>query len=284
MKRSQILILVFLLLLFFFAAFWKHGFILSEGQPVSDTTENHDRTALLEFRDHYSQASALQNDQQYETAAHWYEKALALNHDHEGTLYNLGNVNLLIKEFSEAEKYWRRLSQINPRSARAWLQLGTLYFCRDDQNSKFNPQLAKENYLKASDLNREETGPLLKLSKLAVFEKKYPEAEKYADIVLAQNYRSYQAYFLKGYIEWKKGNESASSEILSESKNLFDSYQQVKMAGEGATAKGSGPMLSGDMYCDFFGTEIELVLEDYKEPDPRQVFKQFERRIFEELP
>lgn len=265
--------------MFVMAGLWKSGILISDSRSVEKPVQTSDRSAIVEFWDHYNRATALQIERDYAKAALYYEKALRLNGEHEGALYNLGNVRLLLRQFDEAEAKWSKLAGINPRAARAWLQLGTLYFCRDEENRLFNPVMAELNYKKASDLNREETGPLLHLSKIAILEGRFSDAEEYTNIVLTQNFTSYQAIFLNGFIKWRNGNNTAGRKKLIEAGNLYKTVADITMAGEGATDAGFRPMLSEDIFCDFFGSRIEELLAEYNEHSPDEIYERFEKNI-----
>lgn len=285
MNKLHQIILLILILMFLLAGLWKSGVLEPEHQVVEATVEERDRSCVMEFWDHYNRATDFQNERGYENAAIYYEKALQINDEHEGSWYELGNMKLLLREFEEAEKSWLELVRINPRSARARMQLGTLYFCRDEKNRLFNPESAKEYFKKAHDLNREETGPPLHLAKIAILEGDFDEAENYTNVVLVQNFMSYQAIFLKGYIEWLKGIRESSEEKISEAYELYQTINQIRIVGEGATKSGSRPMLSEDMYCDFVGDRIEQLLESMDESNPEiqadQNFQRFDKSLEE---
>lgn len=267
------------------AGVWKSSGLFSDTPADKEPEINQDTSAVLEFWDHYNRASEYQINGDYENAEFHYEQALRINDEHEGSLYQLGNARLLLREFKDAEKSWLKLTGMNPRSARAWLQLGTLYFCRDEHNQLFDLSSARQSFRKAHDLNREETGPPLHLAKIALLEGDLEEAERYTDIVLGQNFMSYQALFLKGYLEWLKGNRGSSNEKIVEAHELFQNFNETRLVGEGATKTGARPMLSEDMYCDFIGDRIEQLLESMDESNPEiqadQNFQRFDKSLEE---
>jgi len=65
------------------------------------------------------------------------------------------------------------------------------------------------------------------------------DAQHYFDVVIASNFKSVEAHFLKGYIAWKKG---ARPEALSLLKNAVEHSQADKpvhsVLGEGDTKTG----------------------------------------------
>lgn len=279
MNRSHTITFAAVLLLFIFAVVWKNTTLFSENEWIEVAEEQVNRQNDSKFWDYFNRAEKLRLEGNFSKAAGLYRSALEINREHEGTLYNLGNVHLFLKEFDEAEQYWQQLIRVNPSSARAWLQLGTLCFCREENNLLYNPRSARENFLKASDLNREETGPRLHLAKIAILNNDYSEAEEYLESVIAQNFMSYQAQFLKGYIEWKSGNPEKGLEHISEAGSLYVNLYQVTMQGEGATASGFNPMLSDAMYCDFIGIRIDCLLDKEGELDYDKMARLFNKDI-----
>lgn len=279
MKNMKIITLLMIALLFIIIGIWKKTSLYSSEYGAGQTDSEPDRSAEIQFRNYYNKATEYLNNGYHDSASVYYEKALQLNSGHEGALYNLGNASLFLRDFEEAERYWLRLSALNPYSARGRLQLGTLYFCLDEENELFDLHEAEYYFFEASNMNREETGPPLYLSKIAVLKDQPSIAEDYADNILASNFMSYQALFLKAYLEWNKKMHRESSENLSRSDSLFHNTLQVAMAGEGATGSGFRPMLSEDMFCDFIGNRIQELLADQRNFGHEWIFEQFDRSV-----
>lgn len=283
MKNLRIITLAAVAVMFIMVGIWKNSSLTEsdKDKPESNSVVKTERSSGKIFWNYYNQAAEFLNNGTYDSAAVYYEKALQLNSGHEGTLYNLGNARLFLRNFEEAETYWRRLSVLNPYSARARLQLGTLYFCLDEEkeNELFDLLEAEKYFLEASSMNREETGPPLYLAKIAVMKEQPAIAEDYTDDILTSNFMSYQALFLKGYLEWEKGDHESAKEKFSEAAGLYRKTSQVVMAGEGATQAGFRPMLSEDMFCDFFGNRIQELLTAQHNASYEQYYEQFNRSV-----
>ena len=93
---------------------------------------------------------------------------------------------------------------MNPRSARAYVQLGELYFC-STPDSTIDIGAAEQAYHRALELHNEETRPLLRLAEIALIRGELSDARESLDAVVGSNYRNADAYFLKGYLLWKSG-------------------------------------------------------------------------------
>jgi tetratricopeptide (TPR) repeat protein len=139
MKRVQRLSILLIILLFILTALWK----FSDQNDHGELQERDDRTELRLFWEHHNHATDFLNSSVYDSAAFYYEKALAINSEHEGVLYYLGSSRLFLREYVEAREHWDKLAEINPLSARARLQLGNLYFCMAPDNHLFEPATAE---------------------------------------------------------------------------------------------------------------------------------------------
>lgn len=279
MKNMKIVTLAMIVLLFIIIGVWKKTSLLTSENGAVKTGGEPDRSSEIAFRNYYNMATEFLNKGYHDSASVYYEKALQVNPGHEGALYNQGNSKLFIKDFKGAETSWLRLSELNPYSARARIQLGTLYFCLDQKNELFDLPSAETQFLQAHKMNREETGPPLYLAKIAILNNRPAIAGEYTENILASNFMSYQALFLKGYLEWKKKMHEKSREKFSRADSLFHNTLQVEMAGEGATGTGFRPMLSEDMFCDFFGNRIQELLADQRDFGYEWNFEQFDRSV-----
>lgn len=281
MKKVHLISILFIIILFIFTALLKFA-PFSEDPGTGLTSDGLDEKATLRmFWEEYNRASAHLIATQYDSAAIYYEKALKLNSDHEGALYNLGNSYLFLKKFEEAEKQWLKLAGINPLSARARLQLGTLYFCMVKENRQFNPALAETYFRQAHLLNREETGSQLKLAKIAILTDQLSKSEELLNVVLSVNFLSYQALFLNGYLEWQEGEIDSATESLKEAIELYQNLNTTIVQGEGKTRKGSQAMLSEDRFCDLFEFEINQILKDPEilTSEPEHIYQDFRQTL-----
>lgn len=260
-KRSHILSFSLLILLYFSVGIWKY---VSQGELQKSHSmkeeQNFEVKASKEFWSHFQQATASRTAGDYEKAIHHYKEALKRDGEHTDALYYLGSMYLFQREFKEAEKYWLRLEDIQENIPRTQLQLGKLYFCMDDKNPLYNIERAEKKYSYAKDLNREEIGAPLQLSKIAILDNNISEAKELLDAVLSADNTNYQALFLRGYIDWIENKKEAGKKRLMKAWRIHQSLGQIQIHGEGATKDGARAMLSEDMFCDMFKANIDSLM------------------------
>jgi tetratricopeptide (TPR) repeat protein len=215
----------------------------------SSLVQNSEKTAaekekIRRFWKIYRQATSHRLAGEIEQAASAYEKAIALNENHEDALYYFGNVSLELGQYEKAEQAWQRLVEINPQSARAYQQLGNLYL-NPDNASLFDIKKAEEAFQQAHRINREETGPVLRLGEVALIKHDFEQADEYFDAVLGANSKSVEANFLKGYIAWKRENTSRARFLYQRAITSARPENPVKgILGEGDTKPGESKTVS----------------------------------------
>ena len=216
--------------------------LISEGDSSAENPETAGgaapadrRERITEFWDHYREATALRVRGSAPLAMAAYRRALALNNRHEDALYYLGSMEFALGRFAEAEQTWRRLVQVNPASARAHSQLGGLYLCLD-QGAPFDPERAVAELRRAHQINKEETGPILRLGEAALFQGDFRTAGHQFDAVLGANTGSGPAHFYRGYAAWKNGEADFAAKAFARS--VAASVPPKPVLPEGATSEG----------------------------------------------
>lgn len=184
-----------------------------EGNVTYQGGISSEREKIRRFWEIYRNATGYRVSGQPGKAAREYERALMLNDRHEDGLYYLGNMYVELGEYGRAEKAWKRLLQVNPNSTRAHVQLGNLHL-RFDQEEPFDIKAAKERFLMALKINKEETGSLIRLGQIALMEGNLTDARQYFDAVIVSNPESVEAHFLNGYISWATGNSDIALSLL----------------------------------------------------------------------
>lgn len=274
--RSHIISFSVLVILYMTVGIWKYWTPEKLNNQTNDREENIDQIVAKEFWDHYQKATASRTAGNYGEAIDHYNEVLERDPEHKDALYYLGSMHLFQRQFTEAEKYWLQLEDIQENTPRTQLQLGTLYFCMDEANPLFEMKKAKNKFSYAKDLNREEIGAPLQLSKIAIMNNNMTEAAELLDAVLAADGNNYQALFLRGYIDWREGNLEKGKEQLMKSWRIFQSLGHTEIQGEGATKKGAKAMVSEDMFCDLFRKNIDSLLQQ----SMRQLdFKSFDKQL-----
>ena len=207
------------------------------------------RARIRQFWTVYGDATLERVAGRPETAAAGYVRALALNPDHEDALYYLGSMRLALGDFAAAESAWRRLVVVNPSSARAHSQLGSLYLCLE-QGAPFQLDSAEVHFRKAHEINMEETGPSLHLGEAALMRGDLAAAGGWFRTVLGSHANSTAAHFYGGYLAWKGGDLSGARQAFGQSIAAARSGTVVAaVPGEGDTRAGATPIAAAPSRC-----------------------------------
>lgn len=219
-----------------------------------------DRDRIRRFWETYRQATEHRIAGRAAAAAEAYTGALALNPGHQDALYYLGNMHFDLGDLAAAERAWRRLVEIDPTSARAHSQLGTLYFCVGE-DQPLQPERAAAEFQRSLAINREETGPLLHLGEIALVRGDLEDARYYFDAIVGSNPSSAEAHFYKGYLAWKAGALDRAVELLAAaSRHARPAAPPEGVPGEGDTRAGAAPMVSIPARCRAMRARVHDVL------------------------
>jgi tetratricopeptide (TPR) repeat protein len=255
---------------------------LKRGSPETDTVEPargataEERQLAQQFWEVYRRATTDRIAGRVRDAAADYARALELRPLHEDALYYAGNMALELGKFSEAEGFWKRFVEINPHGARTYSQLGMLYKC-PESGDLFDLELARQAFYRVAEINQEESGPLLHLGEIALMENELSKAVEYFDQVIAWNYKSVPAHFLKGYVFWKKNDTGEATRQFEKSVEFAIPEAPVKgVAGEGDTKAGT-PMLARPSVCRGF----ERFADSLPAPGSADVLREMQRRYRE---
>ena len=260
MNRILTLILTLLLVVLGLLALRKSNPDQDDAPDTSRATAEQD--SVRRFWTIYRQATADRLAGRLEVAAEGYRQAIQLNDQHEDGLYYLGNVYVALDSFQEAESSWLRLIELNGNSARTLSQLGSLYLCLEDR-SRFDLDAAEKAFQRAHEINREETGPLLRLGEVALLRGDWSEATRYFEAVTGSNYSSVEAYFFGGFAAWKNRNPEKAAEWLRQAAHYTKNTKpRDNIVGEGDTRIVQGEAAS--LNCPLFETQLQKI-ESYGE-------------------
>jgi hypothetical protein len=208
-----------------------------------------ERDRIQQFWEVYRAATEHRIAGRSRDAAQEYRRALALDPEHLDALYYLGNMEFDLGRFAAAETAWKQLIELDPTSARAHAQLGTLYFCVGE-GQMLRPEHAVAELERAATINREETGPLLSLGEIALVQGDLDRAHELLDQVIGSNYTSVEAHFYLGYLSWKSGAVVKAADLLAAAVRYAQPSAPVgDVAGEGDTRAGSAPMVRAPSRC-----------------------------------
>lgn len=243
-------------------------------ESVSPDSANRD--AVREFWAAYRTATQHRVAGSLEQALVEYERSLELNPDHEDALYYAGSVHFDLGQFREAERAWHHLAEVNPGASRAHLRLGDIYFCFEQENL-FDPVSAQREFERAFDINSQETGPLLRLGEVALYQGDWERAGDYFDAVAAANFRSVAAHFYEGYLAWRSGDVSEAERRFRLAIQNYQPDAPIQgVAAEGDTRSGKA-ILAESSQC----RSLQAFSEDLPSSDDPDLMSHMQRRYGE---
>jgi tetratricopeptide (TPR) repeat protein len=245
---------------------------LVEGEAARDTMGA--RAGIREFWEIYRGATGDRVAGKIGAARDAYRRALELNPGHEDALYYLGNMELELGHYDEAQAAWTRLVQDNPGSARTHSRLGDLYACMDPGAPR-DLAKAEAEFRRALELNREETGPLLRLGEIALMRGDLAGAISRLDAVIGSHGRSVEAHFLEGYVAWKRAQPDSAAALFREAVALARSAPPIQaLPGEGDTKRGLAPMVARTSRCRIFDVDSASLSTEMNE-----LYRQLDGRL-----
>lgn len=158
-----------------------------------------ERQRIVRFWETFNAATKVRTSGDCPGAVPLYEEALALNPEHEECLYYLGQCRRELGEPAEARALFERLVELNPESARGHLSLGAL-LASPDSAEPMDLEAAERHLRRAHAINREETGPVVRLGEVALVTGRVDEAGALFEAALLTNAQSVEAALLAGYL------------------------------------------------------------------------------------
>lgn len=166
-----------------------------------------------------------------------YEAALRLDSTHEDALYYLANAYLETDRPQPAERALNRLIKAHPESARGLNRRGEMRLCYDEV--QLDTEAAGADFERALAINREETGPMLRLAQVALLDGDYDEARRWLKGVVGTHVSSIEAHFLLGLIDWRDGDAEGARQKYEFTLGLITDKPSDPGVGEGDRKKGA---------------------------------------------
>jgi tetratricopeptide (TPR) repeat protein len=206
-----------------------------------------ERAAVLRFWELFREATRLRIQGHLREAETAYTRALEIRPDHWDALYYRGNLLFEFGDFEGARRDWERLVRVSPASPRGHIQLGRLHACFE--RGTHDLAEAEARFLRARELNQEETGPLLWLARTALIGGDRAGAREYLEDVLGMNATNAEAHFLSSYLAWKEGAAGEASDHFASAVQHANPTQATDPElGEGETRSGRA-MLTVSTRC-----------------------------------
>ncbi len=194
-----------------------------------------DKTQLARFWEKQRTAmDAMKRDHDPAKAAALFREALAIDPKHEDSRYYLANCLAARGDAAGAITQLDLLAQINPQSHRAFQRKGELL--ASSATSPGQLDAALKPLEAALRLNPEETGTLVLLGEVALALGDLKTAEQRLSHACQANARAANAWFLRSYIAWRRGDTRRAAAMLASARSAF-----------GPDWKPSGAVLEGDV-------------------------------------
>lgn len=203
------------------------------GTPGATRADSKETTVQFWTMQHAAM-DAMKRDGDFAKAAALFREALALNPNHEDSHYYLANCLVALGQIPAAVAELDALTRINPQNHRAYQRKGELLGAAATSRSQLKAaQQALESALR---LNSEETGTLTLLGEVALAEGDSSGAEARFGHVCQANPRAASAWFFRGYLAWKRGDQKTATAMLQSAHKAL-----------GPDWKPSGSVLEGDV-------------------------------------
>lgn len=231
MKKALLILGALVVIAFALISILKHR--TTEGTLASSGPGAAEVERVKEFWAAYNRGNALRARGEFKQAASAFRKALELNPQHEDSLYYLGTSLYETGEYEQAADELRKIIATNPASGRAWSELGnTLAIQAPGALEDFSE--ARNAYERATELNREQAGPFLRLGLLDLNRGQREPA--LANFRLATGFGSPEGSYLLAYTQFL---EKHDQEMLPPLRKILDAYaKDKKITGRGVLSEG----------------------------------------------
>jgi tetratricopeptide (TPR) repeat protein len=204
MKRLYIISFALVLVIFITLSIVKQRTSTETDKTENDRQQSVEKENIHSFWKIYRRANEQRIAGNLDSAVQGYKAALGYKDKHEDALYYLGNVYMDLGQLAKAEQYWKKLAEVNPRSARSFFQLGHLYLNNTDQNY-FDINKAEEYFNRVLNINNEESQSIFYIGQIELIRGNYTKAQHIFKTISGLNFNNLAATFFNSYIDWKQG-------------------------------------------------------------------------------
>ena len=255
-------------------------YTLVEGREPQRMAGTLNREETQRFWAMNREVGALLNAAAWEEAVTGLTQMLDLDPDHEDSLYDLGNAYLELGRYADAADAWLRLVVVNAASSRAWIQLGIVRTMAD-ATEVFDLDEAISAFEAAYELNREESNPLVLWGEAALANGDPETAGRVLQAGYRMNDRATSAFYLGGYLSWKRGDDSAAAELLAQAIDAASGLNSsVGASEEGDTRSTRMEEVRREAAARrLFGGCVEVLREPGVGPDPAVLYPCVDQEI-----
>ncbi len=229
MKRSLLLVLASVLTLFAAATALRQKGV--EEDPIDSSSERAE--SIRRFWSAYHRGAEARTGGDYQVASTFFREALAIDPEHEDSLFYLAISIEETGRYQEAADVLRRLTAVNPQSSRGWSQLGS-NLARKVPGNVPDPAAAAAAFSRAEEINKEHSGPFLARGALALELGRLGEASRLFHI--ASDMSSPEGAFLAGLVAYLEGKDAEAIRFFT--RVLEWSAREKAITGRGVASEG----------------------------------------------
>jgi len=187
----------------------------TEGKTPRPGPSREERERVRRFWERFETADASRRNGRWAEAIDVYAEALDADPQHERALYGRANCLLELDRHAEALPHLQRLIELNPLSQSAHVQLAYL---RSSPRAAccFDLEVAQRELERATEINREETGALMRLAELQFALGQDDEATRLLEQVRQTNSHSVGAPWLLARLALARGSSAEAAALLDE--------------------------------------------------------------------
>jgi len=215
----------------------------TERPPTRSAETDPEHARLRQFWTLFGQATEARVAGRCDEATELYRAALAIDPEHEDSLFYLGHCLAQAGAYPAALARWRQLVEVQPHAKRGFTEIGILLSSGAD-GAPFDLIGARTAFEAAFDMNPEESGSLLHLGELAVATGDDDDARRWLAGLERTNPRSVAGPFLLGYLAWIDGDAARAGDALGRAALRLETEREHAPSFEGQTESGAAAMLA----------------------------------------
>lgn len=203
--------------------------------PQAEAPTDDAREDTVEFWKNHRAGMDARRQGRWTAAVAAFRRALEIRPEHETTHYYLASALFETGHHAEAVAHWEAILVHHPMSSRANVQLAAVHAI-PDLLDLFDLDRARAHLERALELNREETGPLIRLGEVEVARGNESKGRELLEQARLTNPRAASAHYLCAYLSWKAGDEAQAQQDL-----------KLALDALAVTRQAQTPMLEGDI-------------------------------------
>jgi len=208
-----------------------------EKHPLGATGRRLKGEAYLTFQKTFREATQLRIARQYGRSESLYVRVLELDPEHLDARYYLGSVLFDQSRYAEAAEAWSDLLAISPKSTKGHFMMGVLHAC-PLPGAPTNFDLAQDQFSEVYELNKEDSGVVLRLGEVALLRGDAVQAREFLEKGVGSNFSSADGHYLLSYVLWEAGDTARAAEEMDLALEYASREGVPERAASGALTEG----------------------------------------------